>query len=315
MNPIIRTRDLTRLFAGSPEPAVDGLNLEVAPQEIFGLVGPDGAGKSTALRLICGLLAPTSGEAFVDGHAAVRVGPLRESIGYLAQRFGFYQDLSIEENMGFYADLYGLPARERGRVFDHLLEMTRLAPFRARPAGQLSGGMKQKLALICTLLHRPRILVLDEPTNGLDPVSRRDLWFLLYQLAKDGMTLLISTAYLDEAEHCHRVALMNRGRVLACGEPDDLRRSVPGECYEVRVANRQQGRALLALCAGVTNVELCGAVLHLFIDPAVTSPAVLAETLREAGEPNPAIVPIVPTLEDVLIVKIRGEARAAGEAV
>ncbi len=315
MDAMIRTRGLTRRFEASPEPAVEDLNLDIARREIFGLVGPDGAGKSTALRLICGLLTPTSGEAFIDGHPAARLGPLRESIGYLAQRFGFYQDLSVEENMEFYADLYGLPSSERPRFFEHLLEMTRLIRFRTRPAGQLSGGMKQKLALICTLLHQPRVLVLDEPTNGLDPVSRRDLWFLLYQLVKDGMTVLISTAYLDEAEHCHRVALMNRGRVLACGEPGVLRRSVPSQCYEIRVIDRQRGRAVLSRCVGVKGVELCGAALHLFLDPALTSPAVLTGALREAGEPEPAFSPILPTLEDVLIVRIRAAEKPAPDAV
>lgn len=304
MEAIIGTRGLTRRFGSTT--AVDGLDLEIARGEIFGLVGPDGAGKSTTLRLICGLLQPTGGETIVDGHRACNPGPLREVIAYMAQRFGFYQDLSVEENMNFYADLYGLPARERPAAFARLLELTQLTPFRSRQAGQLSGGMKQKLALMCTLLHKPKILILDEPTNGLDPVSRRDLWLLLYQLVRDGMTAVISTAYLDEAEQCHRVALMNRGRLLACGPPDQLRAGIAGQCYEIKTANRQQTRALLSGRPGVVSVEPHGATLHLFLDPCHTSPAELRRQLLAAGgEPAAEFRLITPTLEDVFIFMIQ----------
>jgi ABC-2 type transport system ATP-binding protein len=224
MDPVIWTQDLTRRFAGLT--AVDRLNLSIDGGEIFGLVGPDGAGKTTTLRMLCGLIDPTEGSARVAGHD-VRREPqaVKDRIGYMAQRFGLYHDLTVRENMDFYADLFGIIGAERGRLAERLLRMTRMEPFRDRKAGQLSGGMKQKLALMCTLLHRPQILFLDEPTNGVDPVSRRDFWTILYELLKDGITILLATAYLDEAERCNRVGLMHRGKLIRCGTPEDLKKA------------------------------------------------------------------------------------------
>ena len=222
MEPIIQTRGLTRRFGALT--AVDGLNLEIAPGEIFGLVGPDGAGKTTTLRMLCGLLEPTSGSAVVAGHDVVKSPrAVKDEIGYMAQRFGLYGDLTVDENMAFYADLFGITKAQRAELTPRLLDMTRMEPFRARQAGRLSGGMKQKLALMCTLLHRPRILFLDEPTNGVDPVSRRDFWTILYQLLRDGITILMTTAYLDEAERSNRVGLMHRGRLVRCDAPEVLK--------------------------------------------------------------------------------------------
>jgi ABC-2 type transport system ATP-binding protein len=225
---MIRTHNLTRRFGDLL--AVDSLDLEVRRGEIFGLVGPDGAGKTTTLRLLCGLMTPSAGEVWVAGHdVARRPGAVRDSIGYMAQRFGLYVDLTVDENMAFYADLYGLPRSEREELAVRLLRMTRMEPFRRRLAGQLSGGMKQKLGLMCALLHRPHVLFLDEPTNGVDPLSRRDFWIILHQLVKEGMTVFITTAYLDEAERTNRVGLMHRGRLIACDTPEALRRLAPGE--------------------------------------------------------------------------------------
>jgi ABC-2 type transport system ATP-binding protein len=219
MDSIIETRDLTRRFG--PIAAVDHLNLTVARGEIFGLVGPDGAGKTTTLRMLCGLLDPTEGSAKVAGFDTVRQSQsVKDQIGYMAQRFGLYADLTVQENMDFYADLFGIVGAERQRLTVELLRMTRMDPFRSRQAGRLSGGMKQKLALMCTLLHRPQILFLDEPTNGVDPVSRRDFWAILYQLLKDGITIFMTTAYLDEAERCNRVGLMHKGKLIRCSAPD-----------------------------------------------------------------------------------------------
>jgi drug efflux transport system ATP-binding protein len=223
MEPIIQIRDLTKRFGALT--AVDRLNLTVAPGEIFGLVGPDGAGKTTTLRMLCGLMDPTDGSAQVAGHDCARESQaVKDSIGYMAQRFGLYQDLTVEENMVFYADLFGIVGAERDRLTVRLLRMTRMEPFRARQAGKLSGGMKQKLALMCTLLHKPRILFLDEPTNGVDPVSRRDFWAILYELLKDGITIFMTTAYLDEAERCNRVGLINKGRLIRCSPPEVMKR-------------------------------------------------------------------------------------------
>jgi ABC-2 type transport system ATP-binding protein len=224
MEPIIETHGLTRRFGTIT--AVDHLNLTVAHGEIFGLVGPDGAGKTTTLRMLCSLIDPSEGSARVAGYDVLREPQaVKDRIGYMAQRFGLYQDLSVQENMDFYADLFGIVGSERTALAARLLHMTRMEPFRNRHAGQLSGGMKQKLALMCTLLHRPQILFLDEPTNGVDPVSRRDFWAILYQLLKDGITILMATAYLDEAERCNRIGLMHCGRLIRCDAPEVLKRN------------------------------------------------------------------------------------------
>jgi ABC-2 type transport system ATP-binding protein len=222
VEPIIETHGLTRRFAELT--AVDHLNLSVDRGEIFGLVGPDGAGKTTTLRMLCGLMDPSEGSARVAGHDAARESQaVKDQIGYMAQRFGLYGDLTVEENMIFYADLFDITGARREELSSSLLRMTRMEPFRDRQAGKLSGGMKQKLALMCTLLHRPQILFLDEPTNGVDPVSRRDFWAILYQLLKDGITIFLTTAYLDEAERANRVGLMHRGKLIQCAPPDELK--------------------------------------------------------------------------------------------
>jgi drug efflux transport system ATP-binding protein len=224
VEPIIETRGLTRRFGALT--AVDHLDLSVGRGEIFGLVGPDGAGKTTTLRMLCGLMDPSEGSARVAGHDVAREAQtVKDQIGYMAQRFGLYGDLTVEENMNFYADLFDITGAERKDLSTQLLRMTRMDPFRGRQARQLSGGMKQKLALMCTLLHRPQVLLLDEPTNGVDPVSRRDFWAILYQLLKDGVTIFMTTAYLDEAERANRVGLMHRGKLIRCAAPDELKRS------------------------------------------------------------------------------------------
>jgi ABC-2 type transport system ATP-binding protein len=307
MDAIIRLKDLTRTFG--PLTAVDHLNLEIGRGEIFGLVGPDGAGKTTTLRMLCGLMDPTSGEAWVAGHnVAKNPGEVKDRIGYMAQRFGLYVDLTVDENMGFYGDLFGIPRKERERLLPELLRMTRMEPFRKRQAGKLSGGMKQKLGLMCTLLHRPQILFLDEPTNGVDPVSRRDFWAILYQLVKDGITILVTTAYLDEAERCNRVGLMYKGRLIRCESPDVMRASEV--CYAIEASNPSEGPNLRAMreklrtCAGVLSVESSGDSLHVLISPGQTSPTVLQQTVGPV-----AFRPIVPSLEDVFIATIRKEER------
>lgn len=301
---MIEARNLTRRFGSVT--AVDRLNLTVSRGEIFGLVGPDGAGKTTTLRLLCGLLEPTEGQAVVAGYDVTReVEHVKDHIGYMAQRFGLYGDLTVEENMIFYADLFGLAEAERDQLMARLLRMTRLEPFRRRPAGQLSGGMKQKLALMCTLLHHPHLLFLDEPTTGVDPVSRRDFWAILYQLVKDGMTVLIATAYLDEAERCNRVGLMHQGRLIRCDSPEALRTQMEEICYEVRCPDRRAAKEVLQVCHGVLSVEPFGATLHLFLSPRRTSIEALERALNEKGLGPVVFTPITPSLEDVLIALIR----------
>jgi ABC-2 type transport system ATP-binding protein len=228
---MVETRGLTRRFGDLV--AVDHLDLTVERGEIFGLVGPDGAGKTTTLRMLCGLMNPSEGSASVAGHDVVRESQaVKDRIGYMAQRFGLYVDLTVDENMAFYGDLFGIVGREREELTERLLRMTRMEPFRERQAGKLSGGMKQKLALMCTLLHRPEVLFLDEPTNGVDPVSRRDFWTILYQLLKDGITIFMTTAYLDEAERCNRVGLLHNGRLIRCEAPDEMKRATGGATME-----------------------------------------------------------------------------------
>ena len=304
MAPMIQAQELTRQFGAVT--AVDGLNLEVARGEIFGLVGPDGAGKTTTLRLFCGLLNPSSGQARVAGHDVVHeTVAVKDQIGYMAQRFGLYQDLSVEENMDFYADLFGVTGNERKELKRRLLPMTRMEPFRTRQAGKLSGGMKQKLALMCTLLHRPQVLLLDEPTNGVDPVSRRDFWAILYQLVKEGITVFVTTAYLDEAERCNRVGLMYRGRLIRCDEPATLRHQLNQVCYEVTTANPKADRERLKGQEGVESVEIYGAMLHVLASPARFSPERVQHEM-----PQTTFLKVVPSLEDVFISVVRSEERA-----
>src|SRR5581483_3229766 len=212
------------------------------------------------------LMDPTEGAAVVAGRDVVRESQaVKDQIGYMAQRFGLYGDLTVDENMAFYADLFGVTGADRESLTARLLRMTRMEPFRGRQAGRLSGGMKQKLALMCTLLHHPRILFLDEPTNGVDPVSRRDFWAILYQLVRDGLTLFVTTAYLDEAERCNRVGLMHQGKLIRCAAPRELREHLEDACYRVRTSDQRRARTLLQSKA--LAVAPSGAYLHVFVSP------------------------------------------------
>ncbi len=308
---MVRTTNLTRRFGTLA--AVNELNLDVAEGEIFGLVGPDGAGKTTTLRLLSGLLDPSEGTVTIAGYDVSRnLDAVKDRIGYMAQRFGLYVDLTVAENMNFYADLFGIPDSERDKLANRLLQMTRMEPFQDRPAGKLSGGMKQKLALMCTLLHRPQVLFLDEPTNGVDPVSRRDFWAILYQLVRDGMTVLITTAYLDEAERCNRVGLLHQGSLVRCAAPERLKSEVDEVCYEVRTPQLRSAAEVLRGSDGVLSVEPAGSALHLFLSPSRTSPDALCAALAARGVGKPEFKEISPSLEDVFIARIR-KASKTGE--
>ena len=221
--PAIKTVNLTRKFGELT--AVDNLNIEVEEGEIFGLVGPDGAGKTTTMRLLTGILDPTSGEGWVhDKHIVKEAESLKDNIAYMSQRFGLYEDLTVMENINFYADVYCVKkGRKRDEKIERLLGFSGLTPFKSRLAGKLSGGMKQKAGLACALIHTPKVLFLDEPTNGVDPVSRRDFWQILYELLKEKVAILFSTSYLDEAERCKRVGLMHKGKLLRCASPDAIK--------------------------------------------------------------------------------------------
>lgn len=227
----IKAVNLTKKF--DTVTAVDGLNLEVPEGEIFGLVGPDGAGKSTTMRLLTGILEPTSGEGWVyEKHIIKESETLKDHIAYMSQRFGLYEELSVLENIHFYANLFGVPKKGRDETIDRLLGFSGLLPFKARFAGKLSGGMKQKLGLACALIHTPRVLFLDEPTNGVDPVSRRDFWKILYDLLKEKVTIFCSTAYLDEAERCKRVGMMHKGKLLRLDTPENIKKERSAKTLE-----------------------------------------------------------------------------------
>jgi ABC-2 type transport system ATP-binding protein len=285
---------------------------------MFGLIGPDGAGKTTTLRMILGLLKPDSGEASTCGLDPARDRrKLSSRVGYLSQKFSLYGDLSVDENVAFFAEIHDVRGYAARR--DALLEMVRLTPFRDRLADRLSGGMKQKLALVCTLVHTPELLVLDEPTTGVDPVSRRDFWKLLARLQRDGLTLLLTTPYLDEAERCTCVALIDEGRILTVNSPDALRAGEPGVMVELVAEPRREAVSLLRETPGVAEVEIFGERLHASLpgEPpagAVAAAEALAARLRGAGLVVHSARPTTASLEDVFIGRIRArEAKAVIE--
>ena len=280
--------------------ALRDLSFPVAPGEMFGLIGPDGAGKTTTIRLICGLLKADAGAVRGLGLDPVREHRrLTDSAGYLSQRFSLYGDLSVDENIAFFAEIHGLSDYRVRR--DRLLEMTQLGPFRSRLADRLSGGMKQKLALACTLVHEPSLIVLDEPTTGVDPISRREFWKLLSEFLAHGMTIVMATPYLDEAERCGRVALLHEGRLLALDRPDALRATLSGVLLEVIVTNHHRASAILRQIPGVTEVQMFGERAHVRMNDAADT---LAARATEAGLDVTSVRPIATSLEDVFIARL-----------
>ncbi|MEW6379626.1 MAG: ABC transporter ATP-binding protein [bacterium] len=301
MDAAITTAALTRSFGDLT--AVDQLTLSVAEGEIFGLVGPDGAGKTTTMRLLTSIMEPTSGDAWISGHHVVREAEaVKREIGYMSQRFGLYADLSVIENINFYADIYSVPARERKGRIDQLLAFSNLTPFKKRLAGNLSGGMKQKLGLTCALIHTPRVLFLDEPTNGVDPISRRDFWRILYQLLREKVTIFISTAYLDEAERCNRLGLIHQGKLLALGTPAEVKKLMSGTILEVRTLKPRQAASLLReQLAAADAINLFGDRLHLVTREPEKTARQTEQILTRAGLEVSSIRPIRPSLEDVFV--------------
>lgn len=296
----IRLQNLTRSFGNVT--AVDRLTFSVGEGELFGLVGPDGAGKTTTMRLLTAILDPTGGDAWVAGYHSVReAAAIKESIGYMSQRFGLYSDLTVLQNMNFYADIYGVARRGRADQIDRLLAFSNLVPFKQRLAGNLSGGMKQKLGLACALIHTPQVLFLDEPTNGVDPVSRRDFWRILYQLIRDGVTIFLSTAYLDEAERCSRLALIHRGRLLAMGTPDEVKQIMPDTILELQTADARRAAALLRNELQAGSVGLFGDRIHIATRDLDATRGKAAAILRGAGITLTLARPVPPTLEDVFV--------------
>ena len=285
--------------------ALRGVTFDVNAGEMFGLIGPDGAGKTTAIRAICGLLHIESGSIRVLGADPVKQHrQVTASVGYLSQRFSLYGDLSIDENIAFFAEIHGVRDYDGRR--DRLLEMTQLTPFRDRLGDQLSGGMKQKLALACTLVHEPKVIVLDEPTTGVDPVSRREFWKLLSQFLAQGITILMSTPYLDEAERCTRIALLHEGKVLALDQPNRLRTGLAGTLFEVMVSNPREALDRIVTQKEIASAQVFGDRLHVWIerDDRDEAARVLASATQQAGLASTSARPIVPSLEDVFIARL-----------
>jgi ABC-2 type transport system ATP-binding protein len=294
--------------------ALRGVTFGVGQGEMFGLIGPDGAGKTTAIRAICGLLHIDEGSIRVLGKDPVRQHrDVTATVGYLSQRFSLYGDLSIDENIAFFAEIHGVGDFESRR--DRLLEMTQLTKFRGRLADQLSGGMKQKLALACTLVHEPQVIVLDEPTTGVDPVSRREFWKLLSQFLAQGITILMSTPYLDEAERCSRIALLHEGKVLALDHPGKLRAGLAGTLFEVVVPSPRAALDAIAHQPGIASAQVFGDRLHVWIEhgDARTAEQAVAGAAKTAGIAATSIRPIVPSLEDVFIARLATEGTESSE--
>lgn len=298
----IKTQALTRSFGDTV--AVDNLTLEIKRGELFGLVGPDGAGKTTTMRLLTAIMEPSSGEAWVAGYSILKDGEqIKERIGYMSQRFGLYEDLTVMENIIFYADLYEVPQKERPTRIERLLGFSNLTPFKERLAGKLSGGMKQKLGLACALIHTPEVLFLDEPTNGVDPVSRRDFWRILYGLLKEGITIFVSTAYLDEAERCTRVALMHRGKILIDDSPARIKKSLGIPMVELWTGDARTAEGIVRECPGVRSVSIYGDRLHVALEQLDALDGVISRLQDEK-----IVVrdhrSILPSLEDVFMAMV-----------
>ncbi|MDQ6671646.1 MAG: ABC transporter ATP-binding protein [Chloroflexota bacterium] len=300
----VEARELSKTYAALV--AVDKLSLEIDQGEVFAFLGPNGSGKTTTIRMLCGIITPTGGHARVLGfEVGTQSEAIKARIGYMSQRFSLYEDLSVRENLEFYAGVYQVPAARRAARVHELIEMAGLAGRERQLAGQLSGGWKQRLALGCAIVHQPPLLFLDEPTAGVDPVSRRSFWTLIYGLARGGVTIFLTTHYIDEAEHADRVALMLNGRMVALAPPRELRETgLAGTLLEVECEPAVDALELLPGVPGVREVTLYGTLLHVLVDDAVSLDS-LAGVLRGKGLQVSSIRQIKPTLEDVFVSRIR----------
>jgi ABC-2 type transport system ATP-binding protein len=309
-NDAIQVRGLSKRFGDLV--AVDDLNLEVSAGEIFGLVGPDGAGKTAVLRMMAGIMSADAGAITIAGCDVIRhPEAVKFQISYMPQRFGLYEDLTVDENIRFYADVFRINRQQREQRSVELLRSCEMEDFRQRLAGKLSGGMKQKLGLVCALIHTPKVLLLDEPTNGVDPISRREFWAMLYALAEQGVTILSSTAYLDEAERCNRVALMDRGRLLLCDTPSRLKALIPGAVVAITSPQAREIRDRLSGSEGVSGVVLVGDAVHLFVDDAPRRVPEFRGTLDQEGFSYVEIAQVQPTMEDLFVRTVAGRELAA----
>ncbi len=302
--PVIETAGLTKRFKAVT--AVDGLDLNVRHGEVFGLLGPDGAGKTTTIRMLCAIMNPSAGSPRVAGFDTVREPEeIKKRIGYMAQQFSLYGDLTVLENLTFFADIFGVGREERRERTARLLEFARLTEFQGRRAAHLSGGMQKKLALTCTLIHHPQIIFLDEPTTGVDPVSRREFWDILTELHLQGVTLFVSTPYMDEAERCSRVALMFEGRIVVCDTPKRIKGLVEGDLLELRPDRLREAARILAEQPGVLEIQTYGDLLHVFVDDAAHRAATLQQALTGAGIGVQGLRQTRPRMEEAFISLIR----------
>jgi len=301
----IEVNGLTKRFGALT--AVENLSFSVHPGEIFGLVGPDGAGKTTTMRMLASVMRPDAGRITIDGiDVLAQPEQAKRHVSYMPQRFGLYEDLTVDENIRFYADLFEVPQNVWRSRAEAMLAAADMTPFRRRLAGQLSGGMKQKLGLTCSLVHTPRVLLLDEPTTGVDPVSRREFWQILYSLRSEGVAMVISTAYLDEAERCDRLALLHRGAMMYCDTPAGLKARMPGVMLKIIAVDPRRVRDAVRAMAGVRDVMLAGIGVHVHVD----GPARLAQiaaTLAQAGLAVSRIDVVAPTIEDLFVALLEKE--------
>lgn len=301
---VIRVQELTKRFGDRT--AVAGVSFEVHQGEVFAFLGPNGSGKSTTIRMLCGILQPTSGQGEVLGYDIRSQGEsIKQGIGYMSQRFALYEDLTVLENLAFYAGVYGVPAAGRGQRLEELTALAGLTGREGQLAGQLSGGWKQRLALSCAIVHQPPLLFLDEPTAGVDPVSRRNFWTMIYGLASHGTTIFATTHYLDEAEHANRVAMIHEGVLRALATPAEFKASyLHGELLAVECADPLRAVDVLRAVPGVAEVTLYGSVIHVLLSPG-NDQSPFREALQTAGIDVERIVPIAPSLEDVFISLMR----------
>jgi ABC-2 type transport system ATP-binding protein len=308
----VRVENLVKRFATVR--ALDAISFSVNRGEIFGLVGPDGAGKTTTLRILAGLLKPDEGVALVAGHDLVSDGDaLRHDISYMPQRFGLYEELSVDENIHFHADLFGISRRMRDEHATRLLEACGMSEFRRRLAGRLSGGMKQKLSLVCALIHEPKVLLLDEPTSGVDPVSRREFWMMLYDLVGAGVTVVVSTAYLDEAERCHRLGLIYKGRLLLCDTPELLKARLPAEVIAVVSSMPDEVEKALASDRQFSHATVVGNEVHLLIDDAGNRVAQVRSMLEASHCAFEEIFIVEPSIEDLFVNAVAAESHFSAQ--
>jgi ABC-2 type transport system ATP-binding protein len=304
--PAVRVENLTKKFGAFT--AVDGVSFEVAEKEVFGFLGPNGAGKTTTIKMLTGLIAPTSGRGTVAGFdVRTQSREIKHHIGYMSQLFSLYADLTVAENIAFFSGLYGVPRERRSERRDWVLEMAGLAEQRRRMTGELSLGWKQRLALGCAVLHQPPILFLDEPTSGVDPISRRGFWDLIYTLAAAGTTVFVTTHYMEEAEYCHRLALMNRGKLIALDTPAHLRENLREPLLEVRASDSTRAVEALQGAPGVAEVGLFGRALHATLregEDVAAACSRIPKLLAEKGIETESIEPIPPSLEDVFVALV-----------